>query len=179
MTDQQTTPEHQPEAPPEQTQPQPQQEQAAPSLRQRFADWPQKGGEGDAQPWDLDKLGVSKSDRDLEPGAPDTVSPVVIRHSRPTLTSGSAHPIVADLGRRLSELGYANSVSEGTNALGVVDESIMNAVERFREDYGVEEDPTPFGGTTTAAVLRAAQIIGPYTWEAIVRASDRDEEQAA
>jgi hypothetical protein len=142
--------------------------------RQRYTDWPQKGDDR-AQPWDLDALGISKTDRELEDGARDTVSPVVIRHSCPILVSGSADPIVGDLGRRLALIGYANSVSEGANPFGVVDESIFNAVERFREDYGVEEDPTPFGGRTTAATLRAAQVIGPYTWEAILRASDRAE----
>jgi peptidoglycan hydrolase-like protein with peptidoglycan-binding domain len=143
--------------------------------RQAYKDWPKKGDER-AQPWNLDAVGIAKSDRELEPGARDTISPVVIRHSCPILVSGSADPIVADLGRRLDVLGYGNSVSEGANPFGIVDESIFNAVERFREDYGVEEDPTPYGGTTTAATLRAAQVIGPYTWEAVIRASDRVED---
>lgn len=146
----------------------------AESPRQRYSDWPQKGDER-AQPWDLDAVGISKTDRELDPGARDTVSPVVIRHSCPILVSGSASPIVADLGRRLDLLGYPNSVTAGENPFGVVDESVFNAVERFRDDYGVEEDPTPYGGTTTAATLRAAQVIGPYTWESIIRASDRVE----
>jgi hypothetical protein len=147
------------------------------SPRQRYSDWPQRGDER-PQPWDLDAVGIAKTDRELEPGAPDTVSPIVIRHQCPVLVSGAANPIVADLGRRLAELGYQTSVSEGANPFGVVDESVFSAVERFREDYGVQEDPTPYGGTTTAATLRAAQVIGPYTWEAIIRASDRDDDQA-
>jgi peptidoglycan hydrolase-like protein with peptidoglycan-binding domain len=148
------------------------------SPRQRYADWPHKGDDR-AQPWDLDAVGVDKADRELEPGARDTVSPVVLRHSYPTLVSGSADPAVAELGRRLAALGYANSVSEGANPFGVVDDSVLSAVDRFRDDYGVQEDPTPYGGTSTAAQIRAALHIGPYTWEAIIRASDRIEDEDA
>jgi peptidoglycan hydrolase-like protein with peptidoglycan-binding domain len=147
-----------------------------PSLRQRYRDWPQKGDEDRAQPWDLDALNVPKSDRELDDGARDTVSPVVIRHAYPVLASGAASPAVAELGRRLADLGYDNSVSEGANPFNVVDDSVLSAVDRFRSDYGVQEDPTPYGGTNTAAQLRAALHIGPYTWEAVLRASDRIDE---
>lgn len=145
------------------------------SLRKQYADWPQKGDER-AQPWDFDALGIKAEVAKLneQPGAKNTVTPVVIRHSYPILASGSGHPtIVADLGQRLADLGYANSVSDGENPLGHVDESILNAVDNFRRDYGVEEDPTPFGGNNTAGQIRAALHIGPYTWEAVIRASDR------
>jgi hypothetical protein len=173
MTDQQTTPD---ETTDQEQQPQEQQPQG--SLRQRYTDWPTKGDTRD-QPWDLEALGVSKADRELEPGARDTVSPVVIRHGYPVLASGAASPAVAELGRRLGELGYPNSVTDGSNPFNVVDDSLLSAVDRFRDDYGVQEDPTPYGGTNTAAQLKAALHIGPYTWEAVLRASDRQADEDA
>lgn len=140
--------------------------------RQRYADWPQKGDQR-PQPWDLDAVGIPEHERRLDPGAPDTVSPVVIRHSYPILSSGSAGAVVNDLAARLALLGYQTDISQGANPFGVVTESVMNAVERFRDGYGVQEDPTAFGGNTENGRRRASAMIGPYTWEALVRASDR------
>lgn len=145
---------------------------AAPSLRQQYADWPQKE-DPRPQPWDLDAVGIPKADRELAPGAPDTVSPVLIRHSYPVLASGSGGAAVHELAARLAVLGYQTDISQGENPFGVVNDSIMNAVERFRDDHHVQEDPTPYGGDTPKTRTRAALTIGPFTWEAILRASER------
>jgi peptidoglycan hydrolase-like protein with peptidoglycan-binding domain len=142
-----------------------------PSLRRQYADWPQRG-DTRPQPWDLDALGVPRADRELAPGAPDTVSPIVVRHRCRTLTSGEAGPLVAELAARLHELGYPTSISRGENPYTVFDHSVMAAVERFRADYGVEEDPTPYSGARAAD--QAAAHVGPYTWEGIIRVSDRE-----
>lgn len=136
-------------------------------------DDPQHGSDK-PQPWDLNALGLSQAAAELEPGAPNTVAPVVIEHSYPILVSGSSDPSVQELGRRLAKLGYANSVSRGENPFGVVDETIMAAVHGFRQTYNVQEDPSGFGGDIPYGRQRAESHIGPWTWEAIVRASDRD-----
>lgn len=143
-----------------------------PTLRQQYADWPRKGDQR-PQPWDLEELGIPASERELPPGAPNTVSPMLIRHSYPILASGSAGAVVNDLAARLAVLGYHTDISQGTNPFGIVTDSVMAAVEQFRDDYGVKEDPTPYGGNTQASRERAAQTIGPWTWEGIIRASDR------
>jgi peptidoglycan hydrolase-like protein with peptidoglycan-binding domain len=140
--------------------------------RQRYVDWPQKG-DTRPQPWDLDAVGIAPHERDLPPGAPDTISPVLIRHSYPILASGSAGAAVNDLASRLALLGYQTDISRGENPFGVLTDKVLAAVERFREDYGVQEDPTPFGGDTDRSRRRAAAIVGPYTWEALIRVSDR------
>jgi hypothetical protein len=148
------------------------QEQAALTPRQQYADWPQKGDQR-AQPWDLDAVGIARSDRELAPGAPDTVSPVVIRHSYPILTSGSGGAAVAELASRLHLLGYVTDLARGENPFATVTSDVLSAVEKFREDYGVQEDPTPYGGNTDRSRSRAANTIGPFTWEGVIRASDR------
>lgn len=139
--------------------------------------WPWKGGNANLpQPWDLRAQNLHRDSQDLADqaaGASDTVSPVVVLHSRPILTSGSTDDVVYDIGNRLAELGFENSVSRGTNPFGMVDESIMAAVYAFRQAYGVEEDPSPFGGATPAGIAAAANHIGPWTHEAIVRATSR------
>lgn len=153
----------------------PDQEQAqqqAPSLRSQYADWPQKGDQRE-QPWDLDALGVPNSDRELEPGTPNTVSPVVIRHSYPLLASGSAGAPVAELAARLHLLGYATDIAEGKNPFSILTTNVMSAVERFREEHNVREDPTAYGGDTEAGRRQANEVVGPYTWEALLRASER------
>jgi peptidoglycan hydrolase-like protein with peptidoglycan-binding domain len=140
--------------------------------RQAYADWPQKGDQR-PQPWDLDAIGISLEARQLEKGAPDTVSPIVIRHSFPVLTSGSASPAVGELAQRLQVLGYSTDLSRGENPFGHVTQDIMAAVSQFREDFGVKEDPTPYGGNTEQSRQKAANTIGPFTWEGLLRASDR------
>ncbi len=145
-------------------------EQTQQTPRQAYADWPQKGDQR-PQPWDHNKIGIEPVK--LEQGAPDTVSPIVIRHSFPILTSGSASPAVGELAQRLQVLGYATDLSRGENPFGIVTQDIMAAVSQFREDHGVQEDPTPYGGNTEQSRARAANTIGPFTWEALLRASDR------
>lgn len=148
------------------------QEAPAQTLRQQFADWPQKGDER-PQPWDLDALKVPKAERELEPGKPNTVSPVVIRHSYPILASGSQGSAVSELATRLHLLGYETDLARGENPFSVLTHDVLSAVDKFREDHGVEEDPTPYGGNTAQSRARAAHTVGPFTWEAILRASER------
>jgi hypothetical protein len=134
--------------------------------------WATEGYDG-PQPWDHKELGIDPAAiQNLDPGAPNTVTPVV-SHSYPILTSGSAHPVVHELGRKLAELGYANSVSRGTNPFGAVDETILAAVDQFRSRHGIEEDPSGFGGATPAGRRNAAAHIGPWTIEGILRAHER------
>lgn len=147
------------------------------TVQDRYKDWPKKGGSDQPQPWDLGKLDLKAESLVLQddPGKPDNVSPIVLRHERPTLVSGSADPSVHDLGRMLGELGFSNSVTEGTNPFGRVDESVMNAVHAFRDAYDVEEDPSPFGGDTPIGRRAAAEHVGPWTWEALLRAHDQEQ----
>jgi peptidoglycan hydrolase-like protein with peptidoglycan-binding domain len=142
------------------------------TVRQQFADWPVKGDER-PQPWDLDACKIPKADRELEDGAPDTISPVAIRHSYPILSTGSTGSPVTDLATRLKVLGYPTDISRGENPFGILTDSVMQAVEQFREDYNVQEDPTPYGSGPKARE-RAASVVGPYTWEGLIRASDRE-----
>jgi hypothetical protein len=148
----------------------------APNLKQTYADWPKKGDER-AQPWDHAALGISKSQLDdlHEAGGPNTVSPIVLGHSMPILSSGSGGDqsyAVLELARRLKVLGIDTDVSQGKNPYGTLTQSVMSGIERFREEYGVEEDPTGFGGNTSAGRARANAHVGPWTWEALIRASD-------
>jgi peptidoglycan hydrolase-like protein with peptidoglycan-binding domain len=105
---------------------------------------------------------------------PNTVTPVVT-HPYPILTSGSAHPVVHELGRKLGDLGFPNSASRGANPFGAVDESVLSAVGAFRQAYGVQPDPSGFGGNTQAAKSLAENHLDPWTVEAILRAHDQDE----
>jgi peptidoglycan hydrolase-like protein with peptidoglycan-binding domain len=86
------------------------------------------------------------------------------------LTSGSADPAVHELGRQLAELGYTNSVSEGLNPYGIVDETVLQAVRDFRHDHDVLEDRQAIPGP----VEEQARWIGPETWQALdaARAAD-------
>jgi hypothetical protein len=49
----------------------------------------------------------------------------------------------------------------------------MAAVHSFRDAYGVQEDPSGWGGDTPDGRNRAAAHIGPWTWEAILRVGKR------
>jgi hypothetical protein len=153
--------------------------------RERYVDWPARDGDAAElpQPWDHRALGLQNEERDFldqaKPGSRNTVSPIVITHGRPLLTYGSSDPSVQELGRILGELGYANSVSDGQNPFGSVDNTVMAAVYQFRDAYHVQEDPSGFGGNTPDGRSRAAAHIGPWTWEAILRAGARLEQQAA
>jgi hypothetical protein len=137
--------------------------------------WPSRDYDG-PQPWQHDELGISREDRDNIGSDPNRVTPIV-SHTHPILTSGSAHPVVHDLGRKLGELGFPNSVTRGENAFGSVDESVMGAVHAFRAQYNVQPDPSGFGGNTPAGRALAEAHIDPWTTEAILRAHKRHQEE--
>jgi hypothetical protein len=145
----------------------PEHDGAAVATQDRYADWPAKGGSDAPQPWDLAELGIDPRDEDAR-------TPVQPRAGLPLLTSGSQGVEVRELGQRLGELGYPNSVTRGENPYGVYDQSIHDAVESFRRDYDVREDPSAFirDGKT-----QSATHTGPWTQEAIIRASDRERDQ--
>lgn len=137
--------------------------------------WGTRGYDG-PQPWDHEALGIAQQVRELEPGAENTVSPRVLHSAYPILTSGSADPVVHELGRKLAKLGFPNSVSRGTNPFGAVDNTIVSAVDAFRSAYNVQEDPSGFGGHTPAGRASAAAHIGPWTIEGILRAHQLEHE---
>jgi hypothetical protein len=135
-----------------------------------FTDWPTKGYTG-TQPWDLEKLGIEHK---LGPGERNNVSPVLPREGLAMLSSGSQGQMVRDLAVRLADLGYPSSITRGVdNPFNVVDDSLLQAVEAFRRDYGVSEDPSAFVRDAANNVL---SHIGPWSQEAILRASDRERE---
>jgi hypothetical protein len=135
-----------------------------------LADWPHEGYDG-KQPWDNEALGLRDDVKELDPGQANDVSPIVVRHNLPILTSGSGGPEVTELCRRLHSLGYETSVSRGENYFATVDQSVMDAVRTFRRDYGVREDPSGFGASGGDPAQLADNHIGPWTWEALIRAS--------
>jgi peptidoglycan hydrolase-like protein with peptidoglycan-binding domain len=148
---------------------------------EHFADWPKEGGMDTPQPWDHSALGLGRESQDLSlagQGQANTVAPVVVDHGRPILTSGSADQAVHELGRILGVLGFDNSVARGENPYGAVDPSVMAAVHAFRAAFDVLEDPTAFGGNTPAGRALAAEHIGPWTWEAILRAGEQSAAKA-
>lgn len=133
--------------------------------------WPPKGYDG-PQPWEHDELGISREDRENVGSDENTVTPV-ITHNHPILTSGSAHESVHELGRKLGALGFPNSVSRGENPFGTVDQSVLGAVQSFRQHYGVRDDPGPWGGNTPQGRALTESHIGPWTVEGILRAYDQ------
>lgn len=147
----------------------------APRAGQPLDRWPSRGYEG-PQPWDHDALGIPRADRDAVGDRRNTVTPTVT-HTHPILTSGSAHECVHELGRKLGQLGFTNSVAEGRNPFGVVDQTVLAAVNSFRSHFGVAPDPTPFGGDTPAGRALAANHLDPWTVEAILQAHKRESEQ--
>jgi hypothetical protein len=149
-----------------------------PTPRERLKSWPSRGYDG-PQPWDLKGLGIAAAAADLEPGEPNTVAPVVVGHGHPVLTSGAAGEAVAELGRRLKALGYPTSISAGENPFNVYDDTVAQAVQLFRGEFNVHEDPAGFGGNHPDGERAAERHVGPYTWEAVIRASDRELEKAA
>jgi hypothetical protein len=133
-----------------------------------LADWPSKGYDGE-QPWEVvDPYSEEARRLHEEPGSPNDVAPIVLTHSHPILTSGSGGVEVAELAQKLAALGYRTSISRGENPFATLDPSVMAAVNQFRDDYGVREDPGSFGGEEIAR-----NHVGPYTWEALDRAVER------
>lgn len=142
---------------------------------QQVDNWGTKDYDG-PQPWDHKALGVEDQAKALEPGQKNDAAPTV-SHSFPILTSGSSHPAVHELGRKLADLGYPNSVSRGENPFGAVDGTILSAIDAFRSQYNVEEDPSGFGGHTPAGRQNAAAHIGPWTSEGILRAHEKHQHE--
>jgi hypothetical protein len=70
---------------------------------------------------------------------------------------------VHELGRALAELGYENSVSDGRNPYGIVDDTVLQAVGYFRRDHDVDEER----GTLPGPVEEHGRWIGPATWQAV------------
>lgn len=148
---------------------------STPEVEQRTSpleNWPSKDYDG-PQPWDHDALNIPKEERDKVGSNRNTVTPTV-SHTHPILTSGSAHHSVHELGRKLGDLGYPNSVSRGENPFGTVDDTVLAAVHTFRSQYGVQPDPTGFGGNTPAGRANAEAHLDPWTIEAILRAHKRE-----
>lgn len=145
-------------------------------LREKYRNWPQKGSDL-PQPWDFEQHDLPRPGvtRDYLPGGqPDELSPVVPAHGRPILTSGMGGSAVAELGEALCRLGYPNSISKGTNHTFHFDDSVAAAVATFGRDYGVKEDPSQFPPQHDPA-----GYVGPWLWEAILRAVEHEKEKRA
>lgn len=125
-----------------------------------YANWPVKGDDR-AQPWETE-------DPDIGP-----------RSGLPILAAGSADPAAAELFAALASLGYESAISRGETAHGVIGAEEMAAVRAFRNDYGVREDPSAFGGDHAQGRETADAHIGPWTFEAILRAHENAEDAAA
>lgn len=131
------TPPSQPtvELPPEVT-PEPQ----AAAAEEMPEEWPVKAYSG-PQPWQVNR-------------------PPAITHDRRILISGSAGDDVLELAACLGRVGYETSISRGENALAVFGGAERAAVEAFKRDYGIEEDPAIIAAAT-------ADAVGPWTWQAL------------
>jgi hypothetical protein len=84
--------------------------------------------------------------------------------ARAVLTSGSQHEDVHELGRLLADAGHENSVSRGENPFGLVDESILTAVNNYRNDGDVEPEADIPGVPTH----ERTRWIGPNLWAALL-----------
>lgn len=142
-------------------------------LREQYASWPQRGPSSEfadqPQPFDLRAHGLPQPGvtRDHLPGGePDQISPVVVAHDKPLLTTGMAGPYVAELAGLLSKVGYPTSISEGRNGVNAFDDTVAAAVNYFKRDFHVQEDPSQFPDQATAD-----RMVGPYIWEALIRAA--------
>jgi len=149
-------------------------------LRAVFADWPVEGGKLEGvpddedgkpvHPWNLRDLGlpVPGVTRDFLPPGPNLLAPIVVSHSHGTLIPGTAGTEVEALGSLLGRVGYPNSISRGVNHAFAFDESLLAAVQSFRRDYHVQEDPSGFPPDHRPEIY-----VGPWTWEAIERVAAR------
>ena len=112
--------------------------------------WPREGYDG-PPPWELDNA-------DGE----------VINHNRPTLTYGSAGPDVAELVRLLAKCGLrSNTIAQGTNTIGFLDQSVMADVHAFRARYRVANAPDEFAGREVPGDRLVDEHVGPYIWQAL------------
>jgi hypothetical protein len=104
------------------------------------------------------------------------VTTTTIEPARAVLTSGSAHEDVHILGQLLGEAGHANSTSEGRNPFGIVDDTILTAVARYRAANDVPAEDTIPG----VVAHEAGRWIGPALWDAIApveREPESDEQR--
>jgi hypothetical protein len=158
-------------------------------------EWPREGGlqladgKPAPQPWDLHSHGLVVGNGSngetvvssphtgdvvsIAPGADDTVSPIVPAHGRPPLGPLSSDPAVAELGALLKAVGIETSVSEGRNPNNVMDQSMIDGVQRFRDAFGVEEDPSQWSRPENAE-----RHVAAWTWEGLLRAVRRAREQS-
>lgn len=86
-------------------------------------------------------------------GAPDVTG-------LPILGPGSDGPAVAELARLLEAAGHETSISRGENPHGIVDDTVIAAVRRFRATVEVDEVEVPGSNPDT--------VIGPATWAALL-----------
>jgi hypothetical protein len=110
------------------------------------ADWPARGYTG-PQPWEAD-------------------NPPALTQNKLMLSSGSSGEAVVELAALLAHLGYGTSISAGQNPHAIYDAGVSDAVRAFCADYGVAEDPQVLSA-------RTADTVGPWLWEAIVRAAHK------
>lgn len=144
---------------------------AVDDLRAEFEQWPQRGDQFASvpQPWDLKGHGLPQPGvtRDYLPGGqPDELSPVVIAHNKPILIPGMAGEAVAELAGLLSKVGYQTSISKGANHAYAFDDTIAAAVNTFKRDFHVHEDPSQFPNQHDPEIY-----VGPWIWEALIRAA--------
>lgn len=148
-------------------------------LRSDYQGWPSTEDEfkDKPQPWDLKSHGLPQPGvtRDYLPGGQaDELSLVVIAHDKPLLTSGMAGEPVHELAMLLANIGYPSSISKGQNPTYAFDESVQAAVNLFKREYHVAEDPSQF------PVQHDPELyVGPWLWEALIRANRLAEEQKA
>lgn len=114
-----------------------------------------------------------RNDTRKQPWEDPEESGITPRAGLPLLASGSADPAVHTIFSALARLGYETPVSRGENPVGIVGPEELAAVRQFRHDYGVQEDPTLFGGENEHARQIAENHIGPWTGEAIMRAAEQ------
>jgi hypothetical protein len=116
------------------------------------AEWPHPGYDGSVQPWEAS-------------------NPPELTHDKGLLTSGEVGEDVIELCALLARLGFQTSIARGQNPHAVYDESIAGAILAFRQAYGIRENPEIVAATIPS-------VVGPWTWEALIRAADKaDQEQ--
>jgi peptidoglycan hydrolase-like protein with peptidoglycan-binding domain len=106
-------------------------------------EWPCAGYTG-PQPWEAD-------------------NPPALTQNHIMLSAGAAGPEVVELAALLAHLGYGTSISAGQNPHAIYDTGVSDAVRAFCADYGVSEDPQ-------VLAARTPDTVGPWLWEALVRA---------
>lgn len=118
----------------------------APAARVMDPAWPFKGYAG-PQPWEAE-------------------NPPTLTQNHLMLSPGASGAEVVELAALLGRLGYGSSITAGQNPHAIYDDSLVRAVQALEREYGVSEDP---------AVIRArtAETVGPWLWEAIVRAAHK------